>query len=294
MKIVNIIGGLGNQMFQYAFALRLKHENPSEEIKLDISHFGGYGLHNGFELKSVFPSTTLPIATVKELQKVTWHVPNYKLSRVVRHFLPLRKTEYVQSADACYLFDEESIRLKGVKYYEGYWQSPGYFDQCRAAVLSEFAFKPFDSEDNQYLAERLVGCKSVSIHIRRGDYVNHPIYKDICTLHYYRKAIAEAKKKIQNPEFFVFSNDAQWCKDNLHDLFGQDKVHYVVNNIGPNSYRDMQLMSMSRCMILANSSFSWWGAYLNQRDDRIVIAPNRWANGFDDADLFPKEWKRID
>lgn len=293
MKIVNIIGGLGNQMFQYAFALRLKHENPSEEVKLDISHFGGYGLHNGFELRSVFPSAMLPIATAKDLQRVTWHVPNYKLSRIVRHIFPLRKTEYVQSADACYQFDEKAILQSGNRYYEGYWQSPCFFDKCRGMVLSEFSFRPFDTDQNRYFSSRLVQDNSIAIHVRRGDYVNHPIYKDICTLDYYRKAIVEAKKVINDPEYFVFSNDVQWCKDNLNDLFGKSKVNFVSNNKGTESYRDMQLMSQAECLILANSSFSWWSAYLSSRNDQVVFAPNRWANGFDDADLFPKEWIKI-
>ena len=102
--------------------------------------------------------------------------------------------------------------------------------------------------------------------------------------------IIEAKKTISSPVFFVFSNDIPWCMENLSDLFDKFQVHYVDNNKGKESYRDMHLMSLGRCNILANSSFSWWAAYLNRREDKIVYVPHKWVNNFDDSDAFVDEW----
>lgn len=119
--------------------------------------------------------------------------------------------------------------------------------------------------------------------------MNIPLYKNICSLDYYKKAINEAKSKVQNPAFFIFSNDQNWCREKLSEVLGDDESYFVNNNTGKNSYRDMQLMSLARCNILANSSFSWWGAYLNQRADQVVLAPNKWVN-IPCSDVYCKNW----
>ena len=115
----------------------------------------------------------------------------------------------------------------------------------------------------------------------------------ICTLDYYRKAIYEARKVIPNPVFFVFSNDHKWCLENLKKEIGDSDVYFVAHNRGTESYRDMQLMSIARCNILANSSFSWWGAYLNQREDHITFCPSKWHNTLEHKDHFVKGWIKI-
>ena len=101
-------------------------------------------------------------------------------------------------------------------------------------------------------------------------------------------------KFIQNPEFYIFSNDQDWCLNHLGDVFSDSLVHFITHNKGINSYRDMQLMMLARCNILANSSFSWWGAYLNQRDDQLVFCPNKWHNQFDCSKIYVDSWIKID
>lgn len=293
MKIVDVIGGLGNQMFQCAFALALKKLYANEEIKLEVIHFNGYGLHNGFEITRVFPNYPLVIAGKDEIKKLTRYIPNYQWSRIARRFIRPRKTEYLQRYQEAYIYKYAPFDIKGDMYYEGYWMSPTYFDFCRSEVLQAYRFRPFDTDDNNEYAKMLEADNSVTIHVRRGDYVGADSFKDICTLSYYRNSISEVKKYIKTPVFFVFSNDLEWCRENLKDEFGDSVVHYVNNNKGMESYRDMQLMSLARCNILANSSFSWWGAYLNQRKDHIVFCPNKWVNNLDYKDHYVDTWQKM-
>lgn len=301
MKIVCIIGGLGNQMFQYAFALALNNHFPKEEIKVDTQLYrfpfvkkyrGNNFYHNGFEIRRVFPNATLQIASFLDLVREYYFIPNYILYKAAKKILPRRKKEFIQTYKDAYVYDSLII-TSDTSYFEGYWMSPFYFDFCRVEVLKAFRFKEFDTEHNQKWASLLATDNSVTIHIRRGDYVGAENFKDICTLSYYRNAIAEARKRIETPVFFVFSNDQVWCTENLKNEFGESVVHYITNNKGQESYRDMQLMSLARCNIIANSSFSWWGAYLNQRENHIVFCPEKWVNNLKCEDMLLKEWIKI-
>ncbi len=294
MKIVNIIGGLGNQMFQCAFAIALKEKHPLDDVKLDISHFNGYGLHNGYEISSVFSNYPLPIAEKNDIKKLSYYIPKYKSSRIMRRILPYRKSEFVQPYQHAYIYNPNALTNEGDMYYEGYWMSPLYFEACKDSIVKAFSFKPFDTEVNLEYEKLLHEGYSVTIHIRRGDYVGAENFKDICTLAYYRNAIMEVKKYIETPVFFVFSNDQQWCTDNLKDEFGDSIVYFVSNNRGKESYRDMQLMSLARCNILANSSFSWWGAYLNQRKDHLVFCPCKWVNNLEHKDHYIDSWHKVE
>lgn len=302
MKIVNVIGGLGNQMFQCAFALALQNAYKDESVYIDIHHYknpypkifrGNNFYHNGFEVSKLFPNFKLPIATAGQIWKVSYYIPNYFISRVVRRFFPIRHNEYIQSYKDAYLYKGEALMLKNKEYFEGYWLSPMFFDFCKDVILDAFTFKPFTTKENKDYAKILATKSSVTIHIRRGDYLNGANVQNICTLWYYRKAILKVRECIENPEFFIFSNDQEWCMENLKDEFGDAPVHFVTNNKGNECYRDMQLMSLARCNILANSSFSWWGAYLNKRKDQIVYVPDKWVNDQDDRDAYVDNWIKI-
>lgn len=293
MKIVNVIGGLGNQMFQCAFAIAIKETHISEEVELDISHFHGYGLHNGYEVSRVFPNYPITIAEKSELKKLTRYIPNYKWSRLFRRILPTKRTEYLQLYQRAYIYEPNALQTEGDGYFEGYWMSPKYFDFCRDKVIHAFSFKPFDTPQNKEYEKLLSLDSSITIHIRRGDYVGAKSFKDICTLAYYHNAIAEAKKYVSNPVFFVFSNDQPWCKENFKKEFEGAEVHFVTNNKGMESYRDMQLMTLARCNIVANSSFSWWGAYLNMRHDQLVFCPSKWVNHLEHQDHYVETWHKI-
>lgn len=298
MKIVNIIGGLGNQMFQYAFAVALKKQNPEESVKIDTQLFrfplirkfkGNNFYHNGFEIQKIFPNAQIAIATFCDLVKNSYYIPNYILYKSVRRLLHYRKSEFLQTYKEAYIYDPTAL-TNSASYYEGYWMSPSYFESCRRDILDAFTFRDFDTDENAKWQSLLMLDNSVTIHVRRGDYVGAESFKDICTLTYYRNAIREVKRYIASPAFYVFSNDQEWCMNNLGDAFGDSNVSFVSNNKGNQSYRDMQLMSLARCNILANSSFSWWGAYLNQREDHIVFCPEKWVNNLKCDDILLKEW----
>lgn len=290
MKIVNIIGGLGNQMFQYAFAYALHLKHTEEQVYVDTSLFNGYNLHNGFEIERIF-GCQLPIATKKEIRKVNWYLPNYKLARAARHFFPVRKT-VVKDED--YLtYKPHLMDLPGDYYYDGYWQSASYFDSYRKIILSLFKYKEA-LPNNCYEYYNGLNCpNSVSIHIRRGDYLSAPNFMGICDMDYYSKAIQIAKKHIDSPRFYIFSNDPVWCQDHITKLIDPFPSQIVNVNSGPSSYNDMRLMSMARCNILANSSFSWWASYLNPREDKITISPSKWVNLVPSTDVFMSDWIKI-
>lgn len=287
MKIVNVIGGLGNQMFQYAFACYLQYRFLNEDIFLDTHHFGNYKLHNGYELNQVFPNLTIPIAGKEEVKRVTRYIPHYKLSRLVRKILPRLKTEYVEPA-ANYLFDEQVGKVSGNCYYEGYWQAIPYYLPIRDRLLHEFTF-PAPNAYNAKLVQEIENSQSVGIHIRRGDYLKEPAFLGICDLDYYQRAISRLLAEDQARTFYIFSNDIAWCKENIQPLLQGAKVCYVVENTGRDSCWDMFLMSRCRSLVIANSSFSWWGAFLNQQANGI-IAPRQWVNGKDSRNLCMREW----
>lgn len=301
MKIVNIIGGLGNQMFQYAFAVAWKARNPEEKIYVDTQHYknafiktykGNNFYHNGYEIDRVFPFASIKSAKICDLLKISYYIPNYFLARAVRRYFPKRNSEYV-AYNYPYKFLPDVFHVKGDCYFDGYWMSPLYFDDYRNEILKEFTFRPFDTQENKKLEMLLLSNHSVTIHIRRGDYVGSSNLGGICSLDYYRKAICKARKVISKPVFFVFSNDQTWCLENLKNEFSDAEVHFIAHNRGEESYRDMQLMSIARCNILANSSFSWWGAYLNQRRDHVTFCPSKWHNSMECEDHYVKGWIKI-
>ena len=290
MKIVNVIGGLGNQMFCYAFALALKYKDNRNNVLVDISHFGSYKLHDGFLINKIFNVNEIEIADKTELKKLTRYVPHYKLSRIIRKFLPRKKTEYIEKQD--YIFDEYAINNLESLYYEGYWQSPLYFDNIRESVLKMFTF-PETQNQNKETENKIKSVNSVSIHVRRGDYLNHKKFTGICDEDYYKIAINKVNEEVINPYYFIFSNDIDWCKKNLPKYLKTDKVAFISNNKGEDGFWDMYLMSCCKNMIIANSSFSWWAAYLNKNNLPLIISPKKWINGSIKTDIHLSNWTKI-
>jgi hypothetical protein len=288
MKIVRVIGGLGNQMFQYAFYMALKHNEPAETVRLDCSQFHGYSVHNGLEINRVF-GIEINQASFIQLMKVTRPTYNYKSACWLRRHGFRRNTEYIEGVSGYYY--DEVLRMKGNMYFEGYWQNSKYFDSFADEVRDAFRFKKPLEGNNLEVAHKEEINNSVGIHVRRGDFLNQAHLVGICELPYYEKAICEIKNKVQNPEFFIYSNDIKWCEENLLPLIGDCGHTFVEGNTGGNSYVDMQLMSLCRHLIIANSSFSWWGAYLNVNKDKIVIAPSEWSHPFGDIQM--PEWTLI-
>jgi len=285
MKIIRFLGGLGNQMFQYACykALAKKYS----DVKVDLSSFSFDTAHNGYELEDVFD---VNINKVSSFMGAAYDIKNRKwIYRKVRRILSLKQYHKTEQKD--FIYDPSIFSDSKSRYYSGFWQNEGYFIDIADEIRRDFKFKPLIDKENSKILELIKQTNSVGIHIRRGDYVNHPAFGGICEQEYYQEAIHLIKTKIDAAKFFIFSNDIDWCIENL-DIKGSEFISW---NTGEHSYIDMQLMSNCKHNIIANSSFSWWGAWLNNNVDKIVIGPKRWLNGDqnDTSTLFPSNWIKL-
>lgn len=274
MKIVNILGGLGNQMFEYAMYLALKEAHPDEEVLLCRRSYKGYHLHNGYELDRIF-DIQAPEASLWQLAKVAYPFINYRTWQVMRHWLPQRKSMTIADTNIQYNY-HDVIRTDSL-FYDGYWQNEGYFKPIREKVLESFSFPEILDENNRRLSAKILSKNAVSCHVRRGDYLKNQIYC-VCNSHYYKEAINKMNTLVVPDLYCIFSDDITWCRENLMDIIGNKEVVFVDWNKGQNSFRDMQLMSLCEHNIIANSSFSWWGAWLNDNKNKVVVAPKMWMN----------------
>ena len=178
------------------------------------------------------------------------------------------------------LFTYESQVLKNptIQYYDGYWQHEEYFKSIRQDILKVFRFPKLQDERNKLLAQNIQSHQALSIHVRRGDYTSNSFYKDICTTDYYRQAISRMLPECHPDLVCIFSDDIPWCKQHLETILKDTNHEYVDWNNDGNYFIDMQLMSLCHYHIIANSSFSWWGAWLCESPDQKVCAPRKWIN----------------
>jgi len=284
MIIIKIIGGLGNQMFQYSFYRSLQSKGIN--VYADLSDFEDYPLHNGYELERIFKLTVrTPSKFILNLFK-----PNQTkwIFRKLKRVLDLKKTYRVEEME--FRFDPSFLSDTN-KYYFGYWQNEGYFRDIADQIKQDFIFPKIVDIENETILQKITNTQSVSIHVRRGDYLKDPLLGNVCNLDYYEEAILNINSKTKDAQFFVFSDDVAWCRQNLK----LENVSYIDLNKGKNSYIDMQLMSNCKHNIIANSSFSWWGAWLNNNTNKVVIAPGKWVNNLasDDIDICPKNWIKL-
>lgn len=287
--ISQVIGGLGNQMFQYAAgrALSILRGVP---LYLDVSHFNGYGLHQGFELDKVF-SCPVTLAESEDVRAVL----GWQSTRLARRILArpalrnFRNCHFV--VEPYFHYWPGLCNVPVPSYLAGYWQSERYFADVKQTIRADFTFRNHMTDRNQALAKEISAVNSVSLHIRRGDYANNSrtnATHGLCPLAYYEAAVRYIADRVDAPHFFVFSDDVDWVRANFTSQYA---FIYVDHNQEADSYNDMRLMSLCKHNIIANSTFSWWGAWLNPHDDKIVIAPNKWfANDNDTRNLLPSDW----
>ena len=288
MIIVKLNGGLGNQLFQYALGRHLAEINQVP-LKLDISWFDkgirNYEL-NYFRIKAGLATQEDNVSVTKMTTR--WR---HRIDRnITQKLLPYYLKNHVQEKNTG--FDLNILKVGDNAYLTGYWQSEKYFKPIESVLRSELLFREPMDEKNLTLVQKIQHVNAVSLHVRRGDYVSNPEYRQMfgtCDLDYYKKAVALISTKVSDPHFFVFSDDPGWVKENI-------KVNapttFVIHNQGTESYRDMQLMSLCKHNIIANSTFSWWGAWLNANPGRIVITPEKWFSddNFCSQDLVPSGW----
>lgn len=261
MIIVRLKGGLGNQMFQYALGRVLSIKNNTE-LLLDLNYFKN---------KNFTPREyNLGVFNIKAriLQE-------NKIPFLIKYFLPILK----------------KITWSGNIYLDGYFQSEKYFKEYTDIIRQDFTLKEV-SIKSESLIKEIKNSNSVCMHIRRGDYVGNTLHP-VQDLAYYQNGIKELEKKTNIDKIYVFSDDIVWCKENLKS----DRELFFVNREELNISDSEELSIMTNCkyFIVANSSFSWWGAWLSTREEKIVICPKKWFNNesINTNDLIPKEWIRI-
>ena len=307
-KIVMALqGGLGNQMFQYAagkaIALRTGADLLFDIIWLrrwrdNLDTPRDYELHH-------FPAlVNIPIADFKLCQKLGLIDPfdvslsgklKRHLSGMVRCLIPQRS--FIREHGSSHYLELSARTLRGDIYLDGYWQSERYFADFAKLIRADFTFPSITDNQNLELLENISKFPlSVSLHVRRGDYIHNvktaAYHGGICSMEYYLKAIQIIKELLGEPFFVVFSDEPSWVRANF-TLPGN--TVYVDWNSGSNSFLDMQLMASCNHHIIANSSFSWWGAWLGHNPRKTVIAPSRWFNNcsLDSTDVIPKQWLKI-
>jgi hypothetical protein len=283
MKIIKFLGGLGNQMFQYAFYKSLTAHGKTTYA--DVSAFKDYKLHNGLEIERIF-DIKLKKANPFFSKLLKPHQGS-RFYRKLKRILFLKKSYREETTEFC--FNPSLFNLRGHHYFWGYWQHEDYFKNISIEIRKDFTFKQPLNVTNQNALREIQSGNSIGIHVRRGDYVNDPLLGGLCNLDYYTSAIKTCNIRIQDPKFYVFSDDINWCRENLSTL---GTMYFIDWNKGNESFVDMQLMSNCKHQIIANSSFSWWAAWLNENPDKVVIAPKKWINN-STSTLALKEWIKI-
>jgi hypothetical protein len=290
--VVKIEGGLGNQMFQYAFGMSIALKYNAILV-LDISYYNNNECHNGFELSDVFLLDSK--VSVRKKFQGGFLASNRYLVKVI-DFIGIRK--YLLP---CHFF-EQLYRFNDIlspecanNYYTGFWQNELYFSDIRNKILDDFSFKRSLSVKNMELLNKVKNSNSVAIQVRRGDYVSNKSTNEFhgtCEVNYFYDAIEVIKKENSNIEIYIFSDDIDWAKNNI--FF--NSISYFINlNKGNEAYLDMLLMSNCKHVVISNSSFGWWAAWINKNPFGVVVAPKRWFNSLtiDTSDLCPKTWHRV-
>lgn len=288
MKVVNLKGGLGNQLFQWAFAYAISRKY-NEIVKFDASSYLSDDLRE-LEIEKIVGQIELAseneISSVKREQHFV-----AKLMRKCRTlFLPFHKRNIIE--EQSYLYNEKLLLdLSPNAYLDGYWQNEKYFLSFKEALLSKLVFTNKGNEFELY-RDKISSTNSISVHVRRGDYIKDKRITNIhgvCSIEYYKNAIKEMSNSISNAHFYIFSNDQAWCKENfdfISNITFVDKTKSV--------FEDLELMTLCKANIIANSSLSWWGAWISSNEN--VIAPKKWFNEspIDYSELVPKRWKKLD
>lgn len=294
MIVVKLMGGLGNQMFQYAAGLSLAQTNKTE-LLIDESFLIAetQNLYTKRNLELQCFNIDIKIANEKDIKRFNITRSNKYIRGLQRNFPFLFSNLY--AAESGMTFQKEFFNFPKNTYLDGFWQSEKYFKNIESVLEKKFIPKEKLNTENSDWLNKITNSESVSLHIRRGDYVinkNSQEHHGNLNDSYYINALNIIKSKNSNIEVFVFSDDLNWCRENFNL---EDKTHFIDTNQKENFHFDMHLMSHCKHNIIANSSFSWWGAWLNKNPEKIVIAPKNWFTdkSINTFDLIPAKWIRI-
>ncbi len=297
------MGGLGNQMFQYAAGKALATK-LGVTLKIDSSFLEDRSYKKDFTFRDFelscfnIEEEFISIGQLERFYCLCKIFDTSKLNTLNRiafnYAIPLPKV--FQYSDT--VVNNKFHSLSDNTLIEGYWQSEQYFIHQQEVIREKYIFKSSLSNQNLRILTDIINSNSVSVHIRRGDYaINHVINSihGLVDKAYYERSISYVSKKIDNPVFFFFSDDIEWVKSSFGFVTEQFETFFINHNAENMAFEDLRLMSNCKHNIIANSSFSWWGAWLNNNPEKIVIAPKRWFNdpSINTNDLIPGRWNRI-
>lgn len=283
--ILELKGGLGNQLYQYASALSLAKKNRSS-ILMDKTYLSSVDkgvIKRGFELNKFNLGNDVKLYNLKNyyISKNILIVISYK---IIKRFIPRFKEKKLD-------FDYEFFKINSTTVLDGYFQSYKYFDDIKELLVLEFKNKEILNTENIKMLSLIRNSNSVCMHIRRGDYVTLKEaneFHGLCNLSYYSSAMKIIDEKVDKPIYFLFSDDVEWCRNN----FSNNNIVFVDINSTDEANLELNLMKNCKYFIIANSSFSWWAAWLSEHKNKIVLAPKRWFASADisEEDRFPKDW----
>ncbi|MBN2301303.1 MAG: alpha-1,2-fucosyltransferase [Lentisphaerae bacterium] len=289
MVIVKLMGGLGNQMFQYAAGRNLAHRLRTR-LQLDVSlyptqSFRTYRLHH-FNIQE-------NIISKHDLQRFVARAS--KVSFFER--IGLKQRSMVISEKPVPTFVPAVFSAQGHVYLRGFWQSEHYFSEIAPIIRKEFTMKTEPQGINKDFLQNITETQSVALHVRRGDYVTNSTtnqFHGVCSLAYYQTAVRLITQQVREPHFFIFSDDAEWTRKNIQS---DCPMTFVAHN-HTEPQEDLRLMRHCKHFIIANSSFSWWGAWLSEYSDKIIIAPRQWfrdaaSDTYTTMYLKPESWIQI-
>ncbi len=291
--MVRLMGGLGNQMFQYATgkSLAVKLGVP---LRLDTSFLEEQNDNKGYTLRNFELDVFNIDAAIASKKEVDQYRRPIKLKKLAKLFPFAFKNKIFSEKKLNY--QKEFELINAAVYLEGYWQTEKYFTEISKRLReNDFNPKSSISKSNAELLEKIKSSNSVSIHVRRGDYISNPEtnkFHGTCTIEYYEQAVELLNQKTKIENIYVFSDEPEWVKANIKFQF---PTTYIENNNGKESHWDLFLMRHCKHNVIANSSFSWWGAWLNENSSKTVIAPKKWFNdtSINTDDLLPVDWLRL-
>jgi len=285
MITVILKGGLGNILFQYAVGRQVAIKNNTT-LRLNLSRY--MQKHDLFARKIIRPLQDFGFT------EILYRPPVYK-KILWRHglYLPAADKKFYHEKE--WGFDPKVLELDDGVYLDGYFQSEKYFKDIAPTIRKDLRLKqPSFNQATLIYKEKITNSNSVGIHIRRGDYLSSPLHH-VCDLNYYLKAITYMRERLTSPQFFVFSDDIEWCLRNIK-LDNGDFVNLKDSKI--NFINDFWLLSLCKHTIMPNSTFSWWAAWLNENPDKIVVVPHRWftkevLNAKALQDTIPENWVQL-
>ena len=296
MIIQQFNSGLGNQMFQYTFFRLLKKYHPEVKVRADLTWFLWNDVHQGYELKKLF-GIELPEATPLEIAMASGQFPvSIPAGRYINRVLRIFDRDYIAGHCMDEMPLQELIAFDGSRnlYLTGFYISEIYYKDDLDEIRKIFSFSEEDTASSSVMQHDIESSESVSIHVRRGDYLD-PVYKDkfdLLDADYYRAAVARMREIYDKPRFFIFSDDKEFIAK-AFDWIPAEERTAVSGNSGVDSWKDMYLMSKCKGNILANSTFSTWGALLGKPEGRHVIYPKAYITGQDSEKKTIEGWERI-